>query len=174
MSFAISPLALRPASSSLLSEPLKIASGVKALPVATAGSMNVQERDVVLQISDAARVASEVTQKPENFAPVGRNARAVLDADYAKAKAEGTKIIFAKADDGRFPDMSGMTDQEVAAVALDSEGLFSDVESIVAQAELGTRVKNALEPFKHGQDLRAYQLGVQPLYKGISSEVREV
>ncbi|RZJ00927.1 MAG: hypothetical protein EON90_05345 [Brevundimonas sp.] len=102
-------------------------------------------------------------------------ARLKLDADYASARAAGTRAVTDTSNGGRFLDLSALDDEELAAVALNAEGLFRRDEGIHAQAELGQRAKASLAPFTAGLatgDCRAYQTGIQQLYKAMSPAVR--
>ena len=71
--------------------------------------------------------------------------------------------------------MSGLTDEELAAVKLNAEGLFKRSEGQTAAGELTERVRVTLAPFALGaaQDPRAYQSAVQNAYKGMSPAVRD-
>lgn len=115
-----------------------------------------------------------VGAEPSRLTPA-QSARAKIDADHAKARAEGTWIAFDTKYGGRHLDVSGLTDEELAAVKTDAEGLFNKNESETAWGELGERVRVTLAPFALGaaQDPRAYQSAVQNAYKGMSPAVRD-
>ncbi|WP_292035672.1 MULTISPECIES: hypothetical protein [unclassified Brevundimonas] len=76
---------------------------------------------------------------------------------------------------GRHLNVSGLTDEELAAVKTDADGLFKKNEEQTAWAELGARVRVTLAPFAlgAGQDPRAYQSAVQTAYRAMSPAVRE-
>lgn len=97
------------------------------------------------------------------------SARAKLDADYAKAEVEGTRVVADIANGGRFLNVSGLDDEELAAVARGKS--FTDDESLTARAELAGRMWATLEPF--GDDPRAISSAVKAIYPTLSPAVRD-
>lgn len=104
-----------------------------------------------------------------------QSARAKLDADYAKARAEGSYVVADNAHGGRHLNVSDLTDEELAAVKLNAGGLFERNEGQTAAGELGERVRVTLAPLAlaAAQDPRAYQSAVQNAYKAMSPAVRD-
>ncbi len=100
---------------------------------------------------------------------LAQTAREKVDADYAKAVKQGTRVVADTANGGRHLDLSSLSDEELAAVAK-GDG-FSGDESLTAKAELAGRMWATLEPFEG--DPRASALAVRALYPAMSPAVRE-
>ncbi|TCP89720.1 hypothetical protein C8J31_102901 [Rhizobium sp. PP-CC-2G-626] len=98
-----------------------------------------------------------------------QSARAKLDADYAKAVTQGTKIVADTAQGGRHLDVSSLSDDELATVS--KGGGFSDDESLTAKAELAGRMWATLAPFEGNP--RATSMAVRALYPVLGANVRE-
>jgi hypothetical protein len=134
--------------------------------------------------STSARVGTEEAKaapsdagsaKTYDRAVISRDARAVLDRQYAEAKAAGTQVVFDTSQSGRPLDLSSLSEESLAVIVNDKGKGFSKDESDWAAGELGSRVQRALAPLESGNpgDLRAYQHGVRVLYDNASQEVRD-
>ncbi|WP_160296702.1 hypothetical protein [Sphingomonas sp. ERG5] len=148
-----------------------------ATPSRTAGSTPASVRDGgdVVQISDAARAAAAALQKPSP-ADNAITARSKLDALYADAGSDGTFITFDTAKGGRQLDMSALSDDELAAIAVDHGGAFSQDESNDAGGWLNLRLAKTLQPFQNATmsgDRRAHAMTLNALYDNASQDVRD-
>ncbi len=130
-------------------------SGATRPPFATSGEAAVRAAPPPT-VAIASRTAAE-------------SAREKLDADYAKAEVEGTRVVADIANGGRFLDVSGLDDEELAMVAK-GKG-FTDDESLTAKAELAGRMWATLEPF--GDNPRAISSAVTSIYPALSPAVRD-
>jgi len=103
-----------------------------------------------------------------------QSARQKIDADYAKAKAEGTRVVADIANGGRALDLSSLSDEEVAAAALNRDGSFTSDEKLSAQAELAGRMWKALAPFDTGNpDNTGVQTAIKAIYPTLSQDMRD-
>lgn len=128
-----------------------------------------------VQISDAAKAASAALNKPSQTDNAS-SARARLDELYKGASADGTFITFDTSKGGRQLDMSQLTDDELAAIAVDHAGSFSQNEAIDAAGWLNLRLAKTLQPFQGatmGGDRRAHAMTLNTLYDNASQNVRQ-
>lgn len=120
-----------------------------------------------------AATSKQVATAPD--APAGptktlaQTAREKINADYAKALKQGTRVVADTANGGRHLDLSSLSDEELASVAK-GDG-FSGDESLTAKAELAGRMWATLEPFEGNP--RASALAVRALYPAMSPAVRD-
>ncbi len=128
-----------------------------------------------IQISDAAKAASAALSKPSQTDNAS-SARARLDELYKAASADGTFITFDTSKGGRQLDMSQLSDDELAAIAVDHAGSFSENEAIDAAGWLNLRLAKTLQPFQAatmGGDRRGHAMTLNVLYDNASPDVRQ-
>ncbi|MES2450217.1 MAG: hypothetical protein V4610_06595 [Pseudomonadota bacterium] len=143
--------------------------------IGDAAKTSAMDTGDVVQISDAAKAAAAALQKP-GPADNAIAARSKLDALYADAKSDGTFITFDTAKGGRQLDMSALSDDELAAIAVDHGGSFSQDESNDAAGWLNLRLAKTLQPFQNatmGGDRRAHAMTLNALYDSASQDVRD-
>ncbi|WP_010218653.1 hypothetical protein [Sphingomonas sp. PAMC 26621] len=119
-----------------------------------------------VQLSAEAITASDAQASPLTTA---QSARAKVNADYVKAKVEGTQIVADIANGGRFLNLTSLNDEELASVAK-GDG-FTDNESLTAKVELGVRLKVALGPFDGNP--RATAVAIKAMYPALSQSVKD-
>lgn len=103
-----------------------------------------------------------------------QSARQKINADYAKANAEGTRVVADIANGGRFLDLTALSDDEVATAALNRDGSFTADEKLTASAELAGRMWKALGPFDTGNpDNTGVQVAIKAIYPTLSKDVRD-
>lgn len=132
---------------------------------------------VVVNLSEMARAAIAANRdNTRDFSLVGKDARAVLDSQYADAKAKGTSIRFRTDVNGVDLDYSSLSDRAVAAVSLNRDGLFSPDEVEYARGSLAQRTNDRMVishadsgPFDH----RAAYKSLMDQYDSMTAEVRE-
>ncbi|MDJ0277694.1 hypothetical protein QLH51_12890 [Sphingomonas sp. 2R-10] len=117
--------------------------------------------------SDTPAASSTPSSVPVSKA-AGQAAREKLDADYAKAASQGTRIVADTANGGRHLDVSSLTDEELAAAAK-GDGFSSD-ESLTAKAALAGRMWATLAPFEGNP--RGSAAAVKSLFPALSPAVR--
>jgi hypothetical protein len=140
----------------------------KAGDIATAVSNN----SVVVNISDSAKVALAQA----SFKDVGMVARAKLDAlKQQAADKSGTTASSVNVQLPGVIDYSSFSDQEVAAMSLNSSRNFSMDEQIQAQGILGERMRVSLETYRGATNLgdrRGHAMTIDALYNQMTPEVR--
>ena len=135
----------------------------------------VKDSSSVVTLSDAAKALA--SSKQLTFEEVGKQAREKLDAVIQEtAEKQGvpvSQVNLARSHlDG--VDWSRFSDQELAAIQLDREGLFSDEESLTGSAHLGSRMAASLRPYQYdGIDFRRQNTAINFLYGQMTPEVRE-
>ena len=144
----------------------------KAGEIATAASNN----SVVVNISDNAKAAlAQATTEP-SFKDVGMVARAKLDAlKQQAADKTGTTASSVNVQQAGLIDYSSFSDQELAAMNLNSSGNFSKDERDQAQGMLSERVGVSLEIYRGVTNLgdrRGHATTIDLLYKQMTPEVR--
>lgn len=156
-----------------------IANGSSPAVVASkaAGPVSARHRTVkdVVQISDAAKAAAAALNK-SSPADNASSARTKLDELYKAASADGTFITFDTSKGGRQLDMSTLSDDELAAIAVDRAGSFSENEANDAAGWLNLRLAKTLQPFQSatmGGDRRAHAMTLNTLYDNASQDVRQ-
>jgi hypothetical protein len=116
---------------------------------------------------------------PRDFGDVGKDARAALDAQYAKAKASGTTIVFdaRRAQRGQMVDLSMLDNRALSAITLNQNDKFSPNEIRAANNELRARNgASILASFKlddKGADLTAFSQSIIGQYASMSDEERQ-
>jgi hypothetical protein len=144
----------------------------KAGDIATATA----NKDVVINISDSAKVALAQANAEPSFKDVGIVARAKLDAlKQQAADKTGTTASSVNVQLPGVIDYSSFSDQEVAAMNLNSSGNFSKDEQIQAGGILGERMRVSLETYRGATDLgdrRGQAMTIDLLYKQMTPEVR--
>ncbi|PPD15689.1 MAG: hypothetical protein CTY25_05130 [Methylobacterium sp.] len=130
-----------------------------------------------VELSEQARsLLAANRESTRDFSLVAQDARAVLDSQYADARARGTKVTFDLGQPGIPIDLSSLNDRAVAAIALDRQGNFSSDEIEWAKGELVKRSQDRLGPdlfaAQHG-DPRGFLKNVIGQYDSMAPEVRE-
>lgn len=131
---------------------------------------------VVVNLSDSAKAASaQVTTEP-SFKDVGMAARAKMDALKQQAATKtGTTANLVNVAQAGLIDYSSFSDQELAAMNLNSSGNFSQTERDSAQGMLGERMRVSLETYRGVTNLgdrRGHAMTIDLLYKEMTPEVR--
>lgn len=128
---------------------------------------------VVVSISDSAKAASAQAATAPSFKDVGMAARAKLDTlKQQAAEKTGTTVNSVNLN---HVDYSSFSDQDLAAMNLNSSGNFSKDEQIQAQAMLGERMRVSLETYRVATNLgdrRGHAMTIDALYSQMSPEVR--
>jgi hypothetical protein len=144
----------------------------KAGEIATAASNN----SVVVNISDNAKVALAQATAEQSFKDVGMVAREKLDAlKQQAANKNGTTASSVNVQLPGVIDYSSFSDQEVAAMSLNSSRNFSKDEQIQAQGILGERMRVSLETYRGATNLgdrRGHAMTIDALYNQMTPEVR--
>jgi hypothetical protein len=128
---------------------------------------------VVVNISDSAKAASAQAATEPSFKDVGMAARATLDALKQQA-AEKTGTTPSSVNLNHV-DYSSFSDQELAAMNLNSSGNFSKDEKIQAQGILNERLRVSLETYRGVTNLgdrRGHAMTIDALYAQMTPEVR--
>jgi hypothetical protein len=128
---------------------------------------------VVVNISDSAKAASAHAATEPSFKEVGMAARAKLDA--LKQQAADKTSTTPSSVNLNHVDYSSFSDQELAAMNLNSSGNFSKDEKIQAQAILAERMRVSLETYRGGTELgdrRGHAMTIDALYAQMTPEVR--
>jgi len=127
---------------------------------------------IFVYISDIAKAAQATTEL--SFKEVGMAARTKLDAAEQQV-ADKTGITASSVDVQMFKALnySSFSDQELAAINLNSSGNFSPSEREGAEGLLAHRMKVSLE-YNVGDTLRDTVMTIDALYKLMTPEVREV
>lgn len=128
---------------------------------------------VVVNISDSAKAASAHAATEPSFKDVDMAARAKLDA--LKQQAAGKTGTEPSSVNLNHVDYSSFSDQELAAMNLNSSGNFSTDEKIQAQGILGERLRVSLETYRGFTDLgdrRGHAMTIDALYAQMTPEVR--
>lgn len=126
--------------------------------------------EVLVQISDKAKAAASAAL---SFKDVGMAARAKLDMvkEEAAAKIGGSAFSI----NLNKVNYSSFSDQELAAMKLNSSGNYSQDEQIQAEAMLNERVRVSLETFRgatNAGDRRGHAMTINALYDKMTPEVR--
>lgn len=111
-----------------------------------------------------------------DFSLVAEDARAVLDAQYQEASKKGTNITFDSSKPGVPLDLSSLSDRAVAAIALNKDGLFTDLEVAQAGGYLNGQLQAALAPSfraSSGGDLRPVATEYLNLFDQLEPEVKQ-
>jgi hypothetical protein len=127
----------------------------------------------VVNISDSGKAALAQTTTEPSFNDVGMAARAKLDTLKQQA-AEKTGTT-ASSVNLNHVDYSSFSDQELAAMNLNSSGNFSKDEQIQAQAMLNERLRVSLETYRGATNLgdrRGHAMTIDALYAQMTPEVR--
>jgi hypothetical protein len=111
-----------------------------------------------------------------DFSLVAEDARAVLDAQYQDAQKNGKNIAFDSSKPGVPLDLSSLSDRAVAAIALNKNKLFTDLEVAQAGGYLSGQLQAALAPSfaasRLGDTLAPFK-EVLTLYDQLEPEVRQ-
>lgn len=125
-----------------------------------------------------ARIQGSTNRPSENedSATASERAHSLLDAIYADARQSHTQVVIRLDRPGKFLKLTSLSDEELAAVALNRDRSFSHDEQLTARCEFTERTRVALEPFKdaaiHG-DRRGYAIAINYIYSCMTPEVRE-
>lgn len=138
----------------------------------------VKDASSVVTLSDAAKALA--SSKQLTFEEVGKQAREKLD-EIIKQTAEKQGVPISQVNLARSHldgvDWSRFSDQELAAIKLDREGLFNDEESLTASGHLTKRMTESLRPFDRfitmAHDERFSCTARLALYEQMTPEVRE-
>lgn len=127
----------------------------------------------VVNLSTASR---QLAEKTSSFADVGTAARAKLDTLIQQAaKKAGISPQAVNVQAVGVVDYSGFSDQELAAMALNSSKNFSTAEGEQARGVLAYRAAVSLEPYRaatNAGDRRGHAMAINVLYDKMSPEVR--
>lgn len=142
-----------------------------------AQSSEVKDSSSVVTLSDAAKALA--SSKQLTFEEVGKQAREKLD-EIIKQTAEKQGVPVSQVNLARSRldgvDWSVLSDQELAAIKLNRDGLFSDEESLTGSAALGSRLAASLRPYQPAAmagDFRGQGVALNMLYTQMTPEVRE-
>lgn len=132
----------------------------------------VRDSGSVVALSETAKA---LAREPQSFEEVGKQARVKLDELIRQtAEKQGIKPSEVNVDGYRVIDWSKFSDQELAAIKLNREGLFSDTESLAGSSRLAGRMAASLSPYQHdGLDFRRQATAINALYAQMTPEVRE-
>jgi hypothetical protein len=124
------------------------------------------------------RLTDGTAAAPRDFSDVAKDVRAVLDAQYAAAKASGTTLVFdtSRAQNGQKVDFSMLDNRALSAVTLNQDDTFSTAEIRAAKNELNSRNgASLLASFKldnRDTDLTAFSQSIISQYSAMSAEER--
>ncbi|MBN8954328.1 MULTISPECIES: hypothetical protein [unclassified Rhizobium] len=124
----------------------------------------------------ASQASSTTPAGTRDFSLVAEDARAVLDAQYQDAQKNGKNITFDSSKPGVPLDLSSLSDRAVAAIALNKDGLFTDLEVAQAGGYLSGQLQAVLAPsFKasNGGDLRPVATEYLNLFDQLDPEVKQ-
>ena len=120
--------------------------------------------------------AKQLAKSANTFEDVGIGARAKLDALIQKtAQKTGVSPHAVNVQAIQVSDYSGFSDQELAAMSLNSSKNFSVAEIDEAKAVLAARMAVSLEPYRaatNAGDRRGHTMAINALYDKMSPEVR--
>jgi hypothetical protein len=128
---------------------------------------------VIVNISNSGKSASTQATEQLSFKDLGMAVRARLDGLKQQA-AEKTGTTVSSVDLNKM-DYSSFSDQDLAAMALNSSGNFSKDEQIQAQGWLGERMRISLETYRgatNSGDRRGHAMTIDLLYNQMTPEVR--
>ena len=113
-----------------------------------------------------------------DFSSVARRARAALDAQSKAATAAGKELVFdAGRKSGQQADLAAIDNRSLAAMSLNQDGLFSNLESYAAKHELASRnrasILAALKQSQSSGDPTRLSLGILNAYSSMSAEERQ-
>ena len=143
----------------------------------TQSSGETKDSSSVVTLSDAAKALA--SNKPLTFEEVGKQAREKLDEIIKQtAEKQGVPVSQVNLDRSRLDgvDWSILSDQELAAIKLNRDGLFSENESLNGSAALASRMRASLRPFQAAAmmgDFRGQGTAINMLYAQMTPEVRE-
>jgi hypothetical protein len=130
---------------------------------------------VIVNISNSGKSASTQATEQLSFKDVGMAARAKLDAlKQQVAEKTGTTASLVNVQQADF-DYSSFSDQELAAMNLNSSGNFSKTERDAAQGMLNERLRVSLETYRgatNSGDRRGQAMTIDLLYNQMTPEVR--
>ncbi|PLY39463.1 hypothetical protein CSZ94_26250 [Janthinobacterium sp. ROICE36] len=139
------------------------------------GSSAATAPSSIVTLSDKAKTASTQVATSPSFMEIGMAARTKLDV----AKQQGAEKTGATVSSVNLNhvDYSAFSDQELAAMNLNSSGNFSKDEQIQAQGVLGERVRVSLETYRgatNDGDRRGHAMAIDALYTQMTPEMRSV
>jgi phage baseplate assembly protein gpV len=119
-----------------------------------------------------------VTTATADISTVARKVRATLDAQAKAATAAGKELVFdAGRKTGQQADLSSIDNRSLAAISLNQDGLFSNVESYAAKQALDSRsragILAALKQSQSSGDPTQLSLGILNTYSSMSAEERQ-
>ena len=125
-----------------------------------------------------AQNANGTTTATQDFSTVAKNARAALDAQAKAATAAGKELVFDPGrKTGQQADLSSIDSRSLAAISLNQNGLFSNLESFAAKQTLDSRnrasVLAALKQSQSSGDPTQLSLGILNTYSSMSAEERQ-
>jgi len=133
----------------------------------------IASSDTVVTISTTSKNLSE---NSNNFENVGLQARAKLDS-LIKTTAQKNGVTPQAVNVGAMSvnDYSVFSDQELAAMSLNSSKNFLSIESDQARGALAARVAVSLKPYQaatNAGDRRGHTLAINALYDSMTPEIR--
>lgn len=137
------------------------------------GATTAPNNSVIVTLSGSAKLVSA----QESFKDVGMAARAKLDALLQQAAKE-TGVRASEVNiqrDTEISDYASVSDQELAAINLNTSGNFSKEEQVRANALLGERMRVSLEPYRSLTELgdrRGHAMAINALHDKMTPEVR--
>lgn len=125
-----------------------------------------------------AQSADSVTTPTADISSVAKKVRAAFDAQAKAATAAGKELVFdAGRKTGQQADLGSMDNRSLAAVSLNQDGLFSNLESFAAKQALDSRnrasVLAALKQSQSSGDPTQLSLGILNTYSSMSAEERQ-
>jgi hypothetical protein len=154
----------------------KWAGGDKKSPdTATAAAGEAGTASSIVTLSDNAKLAS-AQASARSFRDVGVSAHAKLKVLIQQAAEKtGTPVLALNIHQAGLLADSSFSNQELAAMALNSSGNFSKEEQVLAQGWLAERMRVSLEAYRGSTmmgDRRGHAMAIDALYEKMSPEVR--
>lgn len=138
--------------------------------------VTTSNNSVVVNLSDSGKAASAQPTTEPSFKDVGMAARVKLDALKQQAATKtGTTVSSLNIGQAGLMDYSSFSDQELAAMNLNSSGNFSKDEQVEAQGWLNERLRVSLETYRGVTNLgdrRGHAMTIDLLYNEMTPEVR--
>jgi|GEM_PF-3323247 len=130
---------------------------------------------VIVTLSESVKRVSIQTDA-QSFKDVGMAARAKLNTLIQQvAKKTGIHASEVNIQGLEISDFASFSDQELAAINLNSSGNFSEAEQVQANALLAERMRVSLEPYRisvNQGDGRGQAMAINALYNRMTPEVR--
>ncbi|WP_283514248.1 hypothetical protein [Sphingomonas sp. 2R-10] len=126
---------------------------------------------VTVQISDQAKAAQSALQNTS----ASETVKSKVNSLYEEVRTRGSSVTFDTSLPGELLDVSSLTDDDLAKIAVDREGAFSKELSDYATGALAARMKVSLEPYENNVfsgDRRGHAMTINKLYDQMSPDTR--